>query len=73
MFLEINDDKINKTKYFGEFHAQFFLVLLKKNICRTSENFAGPVDPRCYWSLGLRGQLYFELALMPVERSPIVI
>ena len=27
---EINEDKINKNKCFGEFNPMFFLVLLKK-------------------------------------------
>ena len=46
---EINEDKIYKDKCCGEFYAMFFLVMLKKT-CRTSKNFAGPADARCYWS-----------------------
>ena len=46
---EMNEDKIYKGKCCGEFHAKFFLVMLKKK-CRTSKNFAGPADTRCYWS-----------------------
>ena len=40
---EINEDKIYKDKCCGEFYPMFFLVMLKKK-CRTSKNFAGPVD-----------------------------
>ena len=46
---EINEDKIYKDKSYGEFYPMFFLVMLKKK-CRTSNNFAGPADARCYWS-----------------------
>ena len=38
--------KINDV---SEFYAMFFLEMLKK-ICKTSKYFAGPADPRCYWS-----------------------
>ena len=48
---EINEDEIYEDKCCGELYAMFFLVMLKKK-CRTSKNFAGPADARCYWSYG---------------------
>ena len=46
---EINEAQIYKDKCCGESYAMFFLVMLKKK-WRTSKDFAGPVDARCYWS-----------------------
>ena len=46
---EITEDKIYKDNCGGEFYTMFFLVMLKKK-CRTSKQFAGPADARCYWS-----------------------
>ena len=48
---EINGDKINKINVVSEFYAIFSLVMLK-NFFYNSIKFAGPVDPRCYWSYG---------------------
>ena len=59
---EMNEDKIYKGKCCDEFHAKFFLVMLKKK-CRTSKKFAGPV------LVVLQGQYHFELALRPVNGS----
>ena len=60
---EINEDKIYKDKCCGEFYAmEFFFVMLKRK-CRTSKNFAGPADARCYWSY--RASIIFRLALRP--------
>ena len=59
---EINQNKIYKDKCCRESYTMLFLVMLKKK-CRTSKDFAGPVDARCYRVL--QGLYHFELALRP--------
>ena len=48
---EINEDEITK-KIVCEFYAMFFSFYIKENFVGPVKNFAGPVDPRCYWSYG---------------------
>ena len=43
---------------------QCFFILCQRKICRTSKTFAGPVDPRCYWSYGATSILSLQ-ALRP--------
>ena len=58
-----------------DFMQCFFIFILRKK-CRTSNNIAGPVDPRCYWSYrasnmyGIRGTQYeCRISKMPVQNS----
>ena len=43
--------KYIKIDVVGEFYAMLSLLMLNK-ISKTSKDFAGPVDPRCYWCTG---------------------
>ena len=54
---EINEDEINKNKCCLWILCNFFSFYIKEKFVGPRKTFAGPVDPRCYWSYGASNSL----------------